>query len=317
MTRDYEYFDVTGRVDCTSPRAVLSVAERIMTRHHPDLSRAALERAFADVEALYIGRFPGFRACDMAYHDLPHVLDVSLAMIRLIDGYQASHGEGDPMRLSGELCVTGILVALFHDSGYIRRSGDNRSTNGAEYTRIHVSRSAAFLRRYLPGLGYGDYARLASRLVQFTGYEVDLSRFRFADPRHRRLGELIGTADILAQMSDRCYLDKCRDCLFPEFELGGMTETVDTRGRRVVRYHDAVDLLRKTPVFMENTLRERLGKLFKDAWRYVEVHFNGANPYFLAIEANRQLLDSALASGSADKLNQTFAPQWAKAQLRR
>jgi hypothetical protein len=38
----------------------------------------------------------------------------------------------------------------------------------------------------------------------------------------RRLGNMLGTADIIAQMADRCYLEKCRDRLFPEFVAGGL-----------------------------------------------------------------------------------------------
>ncbi len=310
MSGGYEYRDVTGTIDCTDPRAVAAVAIEVLVRHHPELSPAPLEHAFNDVEALYAGRYPGFHACDMQYHDLAHVLDVCLAMIRLADGYQRHHGDGDPLRLSGSLLVTGILVALFHDAGYLRRRGDRRARNGAEYTRVHVTRSAAFLRHYLPRVGYREWARLASRLVQFTGYEVDLDRLRFADPRQRRLGELIGTADILAQMSDRCYLDKCRDCLYPEFELAGMTSFIDGRGRRVQRYRDAVDLLRQTPDFIDQALSERLGRQFNEAWRYVEAHFDGANPYLDAIAANRQRLQQALAEDDPARLEQPFSRRW-------
>ena len=42
------------------------------------------------------------------------------------------------------------------------------------------------------------------------------------DPRDIKLGHLLGTADMIAQMADRCYLEKCRDRLYPEFVLGGV-----------------------------------------------------------------------------------------------
>ena len=304
----YTYRDVTGRLDCTDASVILAEASRMLANHHPDLDLEPLRRGFGDLEALYQGHFPGFRACDMSYHDLPHVLDVSLALIRLLDGYQHSHR--DQLRLSGQLCLVGILVALFHDSGYIRRRADRRARNGAEYTRIHVSRSARFLKNYLREIGYADFAALAARLVQFTGYEIDLSRLTFSDPRKRRLGELIGTADILAQMSDRAYLDKCRDCLYPEFVLGGVDNKIDDAGERVVIYRDAVDLLHKTPGFIDAALGKRLSGSFRDALQYVEVCFDGKNPYLEAILANRRRLQEVLDQGRNDLLLKAFNPQW-------
>ena len=35
------------------------------------------------------------------------------------------------------------------------------------------------------------------------------------------VGHLLGTADMIAQIADRCYLEKCRDRLYAEFVLGG------------------------------------------------------------------------------------------------
>jgi len=64
------------------------------------------------------------------------------------------------------------------------------------------------------------YATAASQLVHFTGYERKVDAIRLVDPLLRRVGEMLGTADIIAQMSDRCYLEKCRDRLYPEFVTG-------------------------------------------------------------------------------------------------
>lgn len=304
----YRYMDVTGRIDCNDPQAVLSEARVMLARHHPRLDHAPLQCGFSNFETLYSGAHPDYHACDMAYHDRSHVLDVTLALIRLVDGYQRTHH--DRQRLPGELCVVAILVALYHDVGYLRRRADHFAVNGAVYTRKHVTRGARFLRRYLPAIGYQAYARLAGRLVQFTGYEVDLAKLQFADQRYRRLGELIGTADILAQMSDRAYLDKCRDCLYPEFLLGGMTERTDAAGNQVQIYRDATQLLQKTPGFMDAAMGARLSGSFDSAWKYVEAVFDGANPYLEAIGRNRDTLQAALDSGDCNRLSAPFHPGW-------
>ena len=304
----YRYLDITGEVDCTQPAEVLKIAQSVVLKHHPQGNVAVLQAAFTDIEALYAGTYPGYRGCDMAYHDLPHVLDVTLALCRLVDGYQSTHAQ-DSLFFDEEQLVAAIIIALFHDVGYLRRAADHRATNGAEYTRVHVRRGGKFLSRYFAELGLKPFSRIAARLIQFTGYEVDLSTLTFADARLRNLGELIGTADILAQMSDRNYLDKCRDCLYPEFVLGGMIEYIDDDGTEKVRYRDAEDLLRQTPGFMKSAIEYRLGEMFHESYRYIEVLFDGRNPYLEAINTNYDSLQAAL-SGRPGKLSGAFNPDW-------
>jgi hypothetical protein len=52
------------------------------------MSLAPVERAFADFDALFAGRMPGFSGVDTVYHDRQHTLDVTLAMARLLAGYE-------------------------------------------------------------------------------------------------------------------------------------------------------------------------------------------------------------------------------------
>ena len=58
---------------------------------------------------------------------------------------------------------------------------------------------------------------VSSMIVHFTGYELDLDKIELDDPRDIICGHLLGTADLIAQMADRCYLEKCRDRLYKEF----------------------------------------------------------------------------------------------------
>ena len=163
------HMDVSNTVDVTDPAAVCAAVRQILRVRHPVLDLSVVDRLFADFSSLYAGTFPGFRGCEMPYHDTQHVLDVTLAMARLIDGYEQSPGEAGP--LGPELALAGIAAALFHDSGYIRRTRDSRQKNGAAYTRVHVRRSARFLRDYLPGTGLESLAETCTRVVMFTGYE--------------------------------------------------------------------------------------------------------------------------------------------------
>lgn len=289
--------DVTGTVDVTDPAAVCAAVIAILERRHAVAGEPALPRLFADFDRLYRGDFPGFFGCDTQYHDIQHVLDVTLATARLIDGYACAHRP-----LDAGLVVVGIAVALFHDAGYIRRKGDTRHQHGAEYTRVHVSRSARFLAEHLPAIGLDDVATLASTLVHFTGYEVDPAGIAVDDARQRDLGALIGSADVLAQMADIAYLEKCRDRLFREFELGGIAREVDASGRELVRYASPLDLLRQTPAFIRNTVDARLDGAFGGIYRCVEQHFGGRNLYMEALQRNLDHLEQLLAEGDEQLL---------------
>ena len=57
-------------------------------------------------------------------------------------------------------------------------------------------------------------------------------------------------------------------------------------GDYVVRYQSGTDLLRKTPTFYQQVTRERLQNKFNRSYRYVEVLFDGQNPYIDAIKKN-------------------------------
>jgi hypothetical protein len=227
---------------------------------------------------------------------MQHTLDMTLAMARLVVGREQSVEQPD--RLGAERAVMAIITSLYHDSGYIRhRERDQNFKNGAEFTLQHVSRSADFLRRYLPELGLSKHVAVSSMIVHFTGYEVDLDTIELDDPRDIICGHLLGTADLIAQMADRCYLEKCRDRLYSEFVLGGIAVENSSPGQYMVRYESGVDLLMKTPQFYQQVTRDRLQKKFNRAYRYIEVLYNGQNPYVEAIRSNIVYLIRIMKSG--------------------
>ena len=215
-------------------------------------------------------------------------------MARLIVGYEKS--AAPELKLGPERAQMGLITSLFHDAGYIRHiERDREYRNGAEFTLYHVSRSADFLRRYLPRLGLDAYVPVASQIVHFTGYEIDLDHIELDDPRDSFCGHLLGTADLIAQMADRCYLEKCRDRLYSEFVIGGVAIGQSGPGQYMINYTSGEDLLRKTPDFFAQSSRQRLDKAFGRAFRYIEVLYDGRNPYMEAITQNLAHLDTVLA----------------------
>jgi hypothetical protein len=275
-------FDVSNRINTTDPDCVKREVSRIHRLLYPSAPDPAFARAFDDVTALYRGETPGFAKCDTAYHDLQHVLDVSLAMARLLDGYERSRGDGPA--IGARMFELGVVCALFHDVGYLRRRGDRRHRRGAEYTRTHVTRGGVFLRKYLPTIGLGEFAAVAGPVLHFTGYERPVATIRLPQPIFRLLGSLLGSADIIAQMSDRCYLEKCRDRLYPEFVDGGIDRRVTGEGE-VTIFASADDLVRKTPGFFVTASR-RLQHDLEGAYAYAQEHFGGTNLYMEALQQN-------------------------------
>ena len=277
-------FDVARTVKTTDAVEVEAEVDRIFLELYPDARTDALDTAFRDAVSLYRGDVAGVHACDTAYHDLQHTLEVTLAMARLIDGYERSRVAIEPITERG--FRLGVITALFHDIGYLRRHCDTpQVSNGAEYTQIHVSRGAEFLRGYLPKLGMTDMAEIAAALIHFTGYEKPIASIRVPAPVYRLLGNLLGTADLIAQMADRCYLEKCRDRLYPEFVAGGLAIKRLPSGEELVVFESGEDLVRKTPAFYVGTKR-RLQEELNRAYQHAEPHFRGQNLYLEELHKN-------------------------------
>ena len=289
-------YDVTNTVQVSDPVAVRNAVYELYSETFPGAPYDKIWLAFYDFARLFSGRYPGYRGCDTTYHDLQHTLDMTLAVARLIAGYERSVEAKD--RLGARRAQMAIITALFHDAGYIRhKERDAEFSNGAEFTLYHVSRSADFLRRYLPEHGMAKDVAVASMIVHFTGYEVELDQIELDDPRDIICGHLIGTADMIAQMADRCYLEKCRDRLYNEFVVGGVAVENASPGEYMVRYHSGQDLLRKTPVFYQQVMRDRLHSKFNRVYRYIEVLYDGQNPYIDAIANNISHLVRIIESG--------------------
>jgi hypothetical protein len=283
-------FDITDKIRTTDPIEVCDEVVRLFRGLYRSGDARPMVRAFGDMSKMYHGKHPDYHPCDTEYHDIQHVLDVTLAMARLMDGYQRENAHSAP--LPAQYFTVGIITALFHDIGYLRRRSDHKHRYGAEYTLTHVGRGSRFLRRYLPRIGLRQYAQAASVLIHFTGYERDATTIRMADPVMRRVGEMLGSADIIAQMSDRCYLEKCHDRLYPEFVLGGIARRRQPDGSETVIYRSGRDLISKTPAFYVNALK-RLDEKLNRAYRYAETHFGGKNLYIQEMQKNARHAEAA------------------------
>lgn len=281
MTYRRSDFDVTDRINTTDARQVCVEVCRIYQDLYQRDGSAVLKQAFRDFERLYRGDEPDYHACDTGYHDIQHVLDVTLAMARMMDGVARAT---NATVMNGRLFVFGIVNALFHDAGYIRHRKDTRHRRGAEYTRIHVSRGASMLADYFQRIGMPELGPAAARVVHFTGYEIPVADIR-VDEEFRLIGNLLGSADLLAQMADRCYLEKCHDRLYPEFVDGGLAEQRAADGRLEVVYGSGAELIYKTADFAR-AVEKRLNRDLGGEHRHVERHFGGQHVYWEELQKN-------------------------------
>ena len=292
--------DVTNRVNVEIADDVRDAVIEIYAARYPGEDLAPLRLAFADMKALFEGRFPGYLACDTLYHDLRHTLDMTLATARLIDGHDRVCAAPD--RLGARRAMFGVMVALLHDSGYIRRTSESGVENGAVFTKVHVSRSASFLASYLPTIGFAEEAVAAARLTHFTGYELDFEKIELEDAKDRLLGCIVGTSDLIAQMADRQYIEKCRDFLYWEFVWAGIARETQPDGQEIVRYASATDLVIKTPGFYQYLARPRIEKRLEGVDRYAAAHLDGPNLYQEEIARNMRFLHDTIESGEFTRL---------------
>lgn len=287
--------DVTGTVAIGDAGAVAAAVDGIVQRHlrPPDYDRDLLHAGFALVERMFAGEHDGYLPCDMPYHDMRHTLDTTLVMARMIDGYQTEH-LGTPAFLTPQYCVLGVLLALFHDIGLIRR----RSESGLCGPRLmpgHEARGIEFAETFLRATSLADHAALAI-LIDATRLDSDLNElFDGHEGPAIAIGHMLGTADLLSQIADRCYVERCFYHLYPEFVLGGQDRVHTPAGEDRLLYRDALDLLSKTPVFYERVVFTRLNDDFKQVHRYLAVHFDGADPYPRAVRRNFDRLARVVA----------------------
>lgn len=282
MTDRRNDYDVTNQVQTTDPRDIRAEIGRIHKLLYPGRVDTPIAAAIEDASRLFRGDYPGYAACETPYHDLQHTLDVTLAMARIMAGY-IRQGRGPA--IDADLFAFGILAALFHDAGYMRRTSDKRHLHGAEYTKIHVSRSARFLREYLGKVGLERFAEAAAPTVHFTGYEQSAHAIRVPAPIFRVIGNMLGSADIIAQMSDRCYLEKCYERLYPEFVLGGIDRVRGEDGAERLLFGSAEDLVFHTPLFYQKAMT-RLHEQLDAVMRFAAAGAEQPNLYVEEAEKN-------------------------------
>jgi hypothetical protein len=274
-------------VDTRDPEKVIEEVLRIFYYHYSEDSALRVRLAFSQVRSLFAGEFPGYRECLAEYHDFNHTMSVLLASARLLDGYNIER-----VFLPEEMAIQLLLATLLHDTGYIQEDWDTEGT-GAKYSRQHEQRSIEFLERHA-GVFEIEEPEIEPivRLIQSTDLKTDFARIAFPSEEEQDAGAVLGSADILGQMSDRAYLEKLH-FLYHEFREAG-----------IPGYETEFDILKKTRDFYE-AVKGRLRDTYLHVFELANHHFReryqiNRNLYIVAVDRQMAYLDRIIGDQSSN-----------------
>lgn len=274
-------------VDPNRPYDVLDDVARLYRTTYKNADFNNIDKVFLLTKHLYEGNFPGYLACAVDYHDFGHSVAVFAATSRLIDGCELSGLEMGPV-LAGEL----LMAAMLHDTGYIRMEGDTEGT-GAQYTKIHVGRSADFVLHEAKAFGLGpESAARISRMILGTDLGHPWDSLTFNSEEERIAAEILASADLLGQMADRSYIEKLL-FLYYEFREAG-----------IEGFDNAFDIIKKTSAFYAST-KNRLDVILGRVSGQMKEHFTvrhgvPCDLYRKAIDNQMDYLNSIVADSNSN-----------------
>jgi predicted metal-dependent HD superfamily phosphohydrolase len=262
------------------PGAVEGEARSACAEMFPNCDQAFVADAFAWARECFEGRFKDYQAIDTRYHDFEHTLQGTLCLVRLL---RERHLAGTPPVLSQREFQLGLLAILLHDTGYLKKRQDVEGT-GAKYTVTHVRRSAEFAAELLGEKGFSaEEIRAVQNMIRCTGLESALSSISFQSQPEKVLGQALATSDLLGQMAADDYVTKL-GILYEEFAEAAR---YDEGNGFVASFVSAEDLKRKTPIFWQTIVREKLEKDFERLYRFLNRPFpDGRNEYLSRIDSN-------------------------------
>jgi hypothetical protein len=223
----------------------------------PTVDLQLIRQVHNDLVAIFSGSHPDFQKSTLPYHNLRHSQMVVLATIRLFDGLHRSNH----IPITADMLLKGFLAAYFHDTGMLLVEGD-LAHSGTEYMANHEARSIHFLKRYAAHKGLGEgIPRDCTTIINYTDLESDPATFESHSYEIQLVGQVVGSADILAQMADRYYLE-CLPLLYNELQAGGLS-----------RHRSALELMEHTANFYHKVVVKRLLTTFSHTSTAMQVHF--------------------------------------------
>jgi hypothetical protein len=246
-------YDLT---DISSTSETFAEIKKILLLVNPSLDPSLIEDAYNDIILLFNGKFPGYRTSNTKYHNLKHTCAVTLATARLIHGLHLQH-----QSFTARIIQISIIGALFHDTGLIQTDEENEGT-GAQYTICHEDRSIVLMEKYLSDKGFSAEDILdCSHIIMCTKLSLSLDEIPFRSDEAMIMGKVLGSADLIAQMAGRNYLEKL-PLLFLEFKEAGMEG-----------FETPLELFQNTEEFYHSVVSTRLTEELSGVSYAVLYHF--------------------------------------------
>ena len=282
-------------IDTKSASAVAEATCRAFAAMFPRGKPALIPRVFADVEAMFAGRYLDYQPIDTPYHDLEHTLQVTWCLVEILAG---RHHVGIEPRLNERQFELAVATALLHDTGYLKMRADLAGT-GAKYTFTHVLRSCAVASSYLPSIGVTlDELDGVLGAIRCTNSTSRIRRLHFQHPIEGIVGCAVATADYLGQMSVPNYLGEL-PLLFAEFHESDNFAAVPLDQRL---YRSVDELIARTPNFWRTTVLPKLDNELLGLYRFLAKPYpDGPNQYMEAINQNIALVSAALPAPKHQK----------------
>jgi hypothetical protein len=273
------------------PTAVEVEVQAAYLAMFPNGNRSFVPQIFGWAIDCFTGRYADYQAIDAQYHDFEHTLQGALCMARILRGRQVAKAQP---QLEQRIFELGIIAILLHDTGYLKKKGDENGT-GAKYTVVHVKRSAEFAAELLKKKEFQASEILAvQNMILCTGINAALDKIPFQTEAERIVGYALGTADLLGQMAADDYVEKL-PVLYAEFAEAARFDTA--KSNSVGMFSSAADLMQKTPAFWEKYVRLKLDRDFGALYLFLsEPYPSGRNQYLEQIEANLNRLRQQLTA---------------------
>jgi hypothetical protein len=239
---------------------------------------------------LFNGKYDGFQACDTPYHDLDHSLEVTLTLAKIISGWNRARSPA----VSNDSFDLGILAAMLHDVGYIKKAGDDKGT-GAKYTFSHVCKSVGFANRLMEEADIKEGRSSAIRnIIWLTCTQIDKEKIKYAGEEEMRIANSLGTADLVGQMSSPYYLEKLPH-LYVEFEEAYQYEGLEKLRKNKNKIFESADqLIKGTPEFYYGWVIPALSSM-GNMYQYIAYHYpDNVNHEIEQLEENMKMINDGL-----------------------
>jgi hypothetical protein len=281
-------------VATNDPSAVEAEVQSACLTMFPHADKLFVSQVFGWVTDCFTGNYADYQPVDAQYHDFEHTLQGTLCFARLMRG---RHLSGTTPVMSLRTFQLGLLAILLHDSGYLKKRGDDTGT-GAKYTVTHVERGTELATRLLTEKKTFLPAEIRSvrHMIRCSGVNALLDQIPFQGEVEKNIGFALGTADLLGQMAADDYVEKL-PILYSEFAEAAAYS--HDKLNLIGMFSSATDLMQKTQVFWEKYVQPKLNRDFGCMYRFLNDPFPvGRNHYLTRIEANMERLRQKLAGGA-------------------